>query len=67
MKGKCVFPNLRAEMARADLTQQDLADALGVDRRTVNRKLCGAYPWKEQEQDRLAALFGTDREQLFRK
>lgn len=36
-----MFPNLRAEMARRNVTNAMLADFLGVTPETLLRKLCG--------------------------
>ena len=34
MAAKCAYPNIEAERARAQLTQQEIADRLGISRRT---------------------------------
>ena len=46
-------------------SQQELADALGVDKGTVSRWYDGACP-QEDTQERIAALFHCDRESLFK-
>lgn len=47
------------------LSQADLARELDADKSVVSRWYSGATPSKEY-QDKLAALFGTDPESLFR-
>ena len=36
-----MYPNLNAEMARADITKTDLAKAIGKSRATLSMKLSG--------------------------
>jgi len=45
MRGDLVAKNLRLKSARAalDMTQQDLADAVGVTRQTINAIELGSY------------------------
>jgi transcriptional regulator with XRE-family HTH domain len=46
---------VRAEAARARLTQSDLAEILGIDRRAVGRRLKGRPEFTPTELSRLAA------------
>lgn len=48
-----MFNNLRAEMARKELTIQDLADCLGVRYATVCDKLNGKYRFYYDEAKKL--------------
>lgn len=41
-----MYKNLKAEIARAGLTNQGMADALGVKYATVWRLLNGKRPWR---------------------
>lgn len=49
---------VRAELARARKTTNDLIDALGLGRPTVYGRLSGAYPFTTRELDTVATLFG---------
>ncbi len=60
-----VTRNVRAELARADIDAGRVADALGVSRDSVNRRLNGKQKWQLDELDIVAALARVDRELLF--
>lgn len=44
-----MFPNIRAEMARKNLTMSDIAKGLKVNKRTLGNKLSGKteFTWSE--------------------
>ena len=44
-----MYKNLRAEMARKDLTILDIAKEIGMNRETLSRKLSGKSPLHIQE------------------
>lgn len=50
---------------RRNMNQADLARELNADKSVVSRWYAGGSPGKDY-QDRLAALFGVDRDELFR-
>ena len=52
-----VAATVRAEMARRHLTQSDVADAIGVPRTGVSRRLTGQTPFDVDELAALADLF----------
>ncbi|MDK9294536.1 hypothetical protein FAM19031_000574 [Propionibacterium freudenreichii] len=54
-----VAANVRAEASRRGYTQSTLARALGVTHAPINRKWLGVRPWKLEDLDQLAALFGV--------
>ena len=65
-----MYPNLRAEMARKEINQNELADAVGITPATMSLKLSGkakltldeAFAIKECVRSRLSldALFATE-------
>lgn len=57
MRSKNVFPTLRAEMARHEVSIVDIAQLLGIRRETVYEKLCGKQPIRLEEAFRIGALF----------
>ena len=54
-----VASNIRAEAARAGLTQAQLGVALGVNRVGVGHRFRGITPWTLDEVERAARLFGV--------
>lgn len=44
MKNNVLYKNLRAEMARNNITIKDMAEKLGFNRDTLARKLSGKSP-----------------------
>ncbi len=56
MPNQSVSSAIRAELARADLQQKDLADALGVHPSQVSARLKGAIDWRLSELQTVAAL-----------
>lgn len=66
-KAKIKYPNLRAEMARKNVTIQDIAKAIGTGRDTAGAKLSGKRPLHLDEALTIAdALFpGENIKHLF--
>lgn len=54
-----VATEVRAEVARQNVTQYDLADVLGMAQPSVSRRLAGKHPFDTDELDKLAAFFGV--------
>ena len=44
--GECMYKNLKAEVARAGLTNSEVADAIGVKYPTLWRLLSGKRQWR---------------------
>jgi len=53
-----VAAEVRAEMARQRFTQQMLADAIGISRAWIQRRLTGEVPWDVAELERIAETLG---------
>lgn len=64
---KIVFPNLRAEIGRCQLTIGQMAQGLGMNRNTLSRKLRGEAPITLDEAFAMTNLFffGKSIEYLF--
>ena len=43
------YHNLRAELVRAELTQKDIAEAIGVSKSTLTSKITGKTDFKRSE------------------
>lgn len=56
--------HVHTAMWRARITQQQMADALGVDRAAVSRRLRGQTPWKVSDVLAAARLCGVTLEDL---
>lgn len=56
--------SIRAEAARRNLSQRELAEHLGISQAALSRRMSGANPWDLDELDRLASLFGMDARDL---
>lgn len=56
-----MFPNLRAEMARQDLTQEKLATAVGITTQTLNMKLRGKFKFTLNEAKKIKVALGWQR------
>lgn len=59
-----MFPNIKAEQARNKMTNQQVADHLGINRRTYESKLKSGN-FIVSEGRRLCELFGCDFYYLF--
>jgi transcriptional regulator with XRE-family HTH domain len=57
--GELVAANIRAEVARRALTQQQLADMLGVGQWWISRRLTGNVPISADDLVRIAAALGV--------
>ena len=58
-----VFPNIAAERARRRMSQEDLANALGVTRKTIyNWEISGRIP--DSALDKMAEIFDCTKEYL---
>jgi transcriptional regulator with XRE-family HTH domain len=51
--------NIRAEMARAGVTQTQLAVALGLPQAAISRRLCDETPWRVGEIQAVAKTLGV--------
>lgn len=58
MTSPTVRAAVRAEMARAGVRQQDLADHLGFNQRAMSNRLCGVTPFKDWEIEEIATYLG---------
>lgn len=54
-----VAAEVRAEVARQSVTQDHIAQILGVAQPNVSRRLNGKQPFDTDELDKLAAAFGV--------
>jgi putative transcriptional regulator len=63
---RVVDNDLKVRRARMDLTQAELADALGVTRQTINAVERGRYDPSLELAFELAAFFDCDIEEIFR-
>lgn len=52
-----MFQNLKAEMARKDVTRLELAAELGVSQKTISNWLCGKYQIPGDKIIRIANYF----------
>lgn len=55
-----MYPNLRAEMARKNITLADLADSVGVTVSTISQKLNGKFPITLKEAKAIKERIGVD-------
>jgi predicted transcriptional regulator len=62
---KRVAAAVRAEMARRNVTQQMLADQLGMTQAAVSRRLVGRVPFDAEELGRVAEYLGVPVSLLF--
>lgn len=54
-----VAAEVRAEMARQRITQESLADSLGVAQQTISRRLTGEVAFDLAELERIAGILGV--------
>lgn len=52
-----MFQNLKAEMARKDMTPPMVARAIGICAKSMNNRLTGVSEFKLREMDEIAKLF----------
>ena len=50
--------NIRGEMARRGMTQEDIAQAIGCERPLANKKLTGKKDFTVSDLDKIADMFG---------
>lgn len=55
---QAVAGTIRAETARRQMSQRELAEKLGMSKSGLNRRVAGVQPWDLDELDKLANLFG---------
>lgn len=58
------FTELRANMARDDLLQTDVAKILGISVQHLSHKMTGAKPFNAEEMYKLLETFGKPDEEL---
>lgn len=63
---KAVAAEVRAEIARADLTHSAVADTAGIARATFSRKVNGKTPFDVLELAAIAAAIGIEADRFFR-
>lgn len=56
---RSVTANIRAELARRDLKQPDLATALGMHPMSVSKRMTGQVAWSIDELQTIADWFGV--------
>jgi transcriptional regulator with XRE-family HTH domain len=54
-----VVGEIRAEMARQDVTQAEVAQKLGVTQQTLSKRFAGLKPFDLLEVERLADILGV--------
>lgn len=54
-----VASNIRAELARRQLSQADLATALRTTQQTISRRMTGAVPFDTDELEVIAEFLGV--------
>jgi transcriptional regulator with XRE-family HTH domain len=64
---KRIGANVRAEMARRGLTQEQVAPAAGLSQSKLSRRLTGRYPFMAEELDAIADLLGVEAGTFFAK
>lgn len=64
-----MYPNVRAELARKGLTQEKVAERMGIADGTLSGKLNGRYQFTLNEARRLKEILETDIpiEELFKE
>ncbi|WP_079670459.1 helix-turn-helix domain-containing protein [Mycobacteroides abscessus] len=59
-----VAANVRAEMARGQITQQSLASRVELSQQAISRRLTGRQPFNTEELQGIAEALGVGIEQL---
>lgn len=63
-----MFPNLKAEMARKNLTPPVVAQMIGISTSSMTKRMNGSYEFKLKEIDEIMKLFpGCSVEYLFKR
>jgi transcriptional regulator with XRE-family HTH domain len=60
-----IAANVRAEAARRDKTQLDLADMLGITHSAISRRMRGETPFRDHELQSIAEFLGVSITTLF--
>ena len=60
-----VAASVRAELRAADLTQERIGEALGLDQTSVSRRMKGKIPWRADELAQLSRVFGIPVERFY--
>ena len=55
-----MYPNLRAEMARRNISQQDIADGLGITRVALSNKINGKTFFTLPEARKVKQIIGIE-------
>jgi len=58
---------IRAELARQDITQDDLAHRVGMSPSALSRRLAGLQPFELQELEGIAAALGVPAKRYLRE
>ena len=53
------YHNLRAELVRAELTQKDIAEAIGVSKSTLTSKITGKTDFKRSEMVTISKMLSS--------
>jgi ribosome-binding protein aMBF1 (putative translation factor) len=61
---ECITEMVRLLATRNGMSQTDLANALDVHKAVINRAFTQGRDWKSSEVDKLAGIFGVNREVL---
>lgn len=56
---------IKCALIEAGLYQKDLGAALGMGYTTLNMKIIGERPWKEEEKEKVAVILGKPVAELF--
>lgn len=59
-----MFPNIRAEKTRRNLTNKDIGKILNISENSVSLKLCGKKPFTLREIETLADAFNCSLDYL---
>ena len=60
------YPNLRAEMAKNGISQEKLAEVIGITQQTFSRKITGLNEWTISEIETICEYFNKDYYELFK-
>jgi len=63
---KALAATIKGRLRGAGITDEAAAEALGIERSTLNRKINGLAPLKDVDLLGLAALLGVDMADLFK-
>ena len=66
-KTNCIFENVRREMGGMNMSQKDLATAIGISEKSIGLKLSGRREFTRKELFAIADVFGKSVDYLFAK